>query len=330
MIACIHKDCGQGFASREEMISHMTNEPNHAQLTCSYCRNRGEFFAGRDLTRLASHVINKHNPTRKEIVSLGSDPAKFWCEICNSAFCQLPKHYASKAHDPAHLALMTADQRARHWCQQCERYYPNLGEHRKCVHERPFSCPVEGCEYVTGHLAHLRKHLRLSVHNIPDEAINEHIAVIREMRAKLTGRTITSMVRRRHHTNLTNGGTAQRPRGLLINMGNVNPDPDQSTNAGGRGGLRDARVSPAPSPLASPGPANAREYESSDNEVHGRHIKAVLPEIMPAIVNRDRGDARYPIQDLIGEQQIEGEVYLACMPNIGQRSRPPSPGSQAE
>ncbi len=84
--------------------------------------------------------------------------------------------------------------RARFWCDKCQRYYKNLGEHVKSVHERPFPCPIDGCTYVAGRISDLKKHF-LGRHRIDRETTEDMLEGIRQQHAIKTGQTVRREVR---------------------------------------------------------------------------------------------------------------------------------------
>ncbi len=96
----------------------------------------------------------------------------------------LNNHFASK-----HPELLPESARSKFWCPECGKYYHLLSFHKRMVHERPFACPLDGCDFCTGRIEDLKTHLH-SKHDLTTDNARKTVAAVTNEWSRATGRTL--------------------------------------------------------------------------------------------------------------------------------------------
>ncbi|KAG9394897.1 C2H2-type zinc finger [Carpediemonas membranifera] len=183
LIACLKESCGLGFPTRQDMLQHMLDE--HQHLVCPVCRQ----YAAHGPAFIVRHRISMHPESLTD-----AEVGKHQCPKCKKCYYDINAHFAAE-----HEEMLPFEQRRRFWCSDCGKIFPNLTQHIRDVHKRPYGCPMEGCPQRFGKANDVRTHL-ISRHDITKGELDLVMMAVRQLHSKRTGYTVSRQVRGRAGT----------------------------------------------------------------------------------------------------------------------------------
>ncbi|KAL7015767.1 hypothetical protein ACKWTF_016664 [Chironomus riparius] len=140
--------CTLTFASAAYLSTHIKQVHSKLEINCSKC---GKLFKSERRLRVHDKAVHQNNK-------------QFKCHLCQKAF------YAQFRLN-SHLRVHAESLEKKYQCSYCERrfkYKPGMNYHIRAAHtgERPFFCPIEGCNERFLDYSNAKKHISGSHNSI--------------------------------------------------------------------------------------------------------------------------------------------------------------------
>ncbi|KAG9393316.1 hypothetical protein J8273_3450 [Carpediemonas membranifera] len=117
--------------------------------------------------------------------------AKHECKVCKRAYYDINAHHASE-----HPELLPTDAVHRFYCEECQKIFPNLTQHIRDCHRRPYHCPMAGCTERFAKMTDMRSHLE-GPHHLNGTELDLVMILVRKVHSTRGGYTVGKHVKSR-------------------------------------------------------------------------------------------------------------------------------------